>query len=314
MSSKDCVTSINWAGSSLLFTSRSGAVSFLLPYPSNSPVSSSLSTNHLNPFENSLKNDRQDHTLVRSLGFRPTDCRGVNCNDNRSLSMGRLCSLPRHLSSSGINVYGIVHTHIYKQCFFYQKNPVYDYHYQDNSISLLLSITITYTGSLRVVACLPGRLLLAYTSLQPMNSFTNKRRLNNGLDTVRTEENQGDQNMNLNSHLFFSSRPCNPIEPLVLGILSISKKHQEEVEIKKNNERNNVLKSYSVYVPTFDIVNNFNFLRSLVTTFCPAQPAAGMHFPMYLYTYICMYVCMSVFIYTYICTLTRYMYIYMNIY
>lgn len=123
MSSQDCVSSINWAGSSLLFTSRSGAVSFLLPYPpSNSPVSSSLSTNHSNPFENSLKNDRHDDKLVRSLGFRPTDCRGINGNDNRSLSMGRLCSLPRHISSSGINVYGIIHP-IYTNSFFLRKNP-----------------------------------------------------------------------------------------------------------------------------------------------------------------------------------------------
>jgi hypothetical protein len=157
---------------------------------------------------------------------------------------------------------------------------------------------------LRVVACLPGRLLLAYTSLQPIKSYTNmKKNSTYGIDNVRTEENQ---NMNLNSLLFFSSRPCNPIEPLVLGILSISRKHQEEVELNKSNERNNISKSRSVYAPTFDIANNLDYLRSLVTTFCPALPAVGMYFQIYLY--ICMYVCfLNILVYVLILVICIYM-------
>ena len=95
----DGVTSIAWSGASLLLSSRSGAVSFLLPFPSVhsslSPCTSQSSLNNENEIENSCH-----HSMIQSLGFR-IDRTGSNSTDNRSLSYGLLCSLPRHLTSSG---------------------------------------------------------------------------------------------------------------------------------------------------------------------------------------------------------------------
>jgi hypothetical protein len=86
------VTSIAWSGPSLILTSVSGAVSFLLPYPpSYTPPSSSSSSSAVR---------ESACAMVRSLGFRP-ERTGVHGTDNRSLSMGLLCSLPRHMTASG---------------------------------------------------------------------------------------------------------------------------------------------------------------------------------------------------------------------
>ena len=100
----DGVTSIAWSGSSLLLSSRSGAVSFLLPFPSihsltSLPPSTSLQSNEKNENENENENDYH-HSMIQSLGFR-LDRTDANSTDNRSLSYGLLCSLPRHLTSSG---------------------------------------------------------------------------------------------------------------------------------------------------------------------------------------------------------------------
>ena len=160
----DTVTSIAWSGPSLLLSSRSGAISFLLPFastlslcPSLPPFSSSsprsiatanttslslsattqssvpLSSSHpasqistMNCASSSQIGSKYsfNNTLVRSLGFRDeTDVSQyahysddknrngnresaqymtVNGNDNRSLTMGLLCSLPRHLTTTGM--------------------------------------------------------------------------------------------------------------------------------------------------------------------------------------------------------------------
>ena len=160
----DCVTSIIWAGCSLLLSSRSGSVSFLLPYSSSPSTSStasysnststshpslnidrvinskeyeSVSNNSYNDCKNEAKNRKKSNSnleskygiktsMVRSLGFRteraqdysPENCRGndyyhkINGKDNRSLTMGLLCSLPRHLTTSGMFVRTSVYPNI----------------------------------------------------------------------------------------------------------------------------------------------------------------------------------------------------------
>ena len=111
----DGVTSIAWCGASLLLSSRSGAVSFLLPYPSihsslssHSPYTTPSSQYLLNNDNNNNKNknditsdSNNHHSMIQSLGFR-IDRTCASGTDNRSLSYGLLCSLPRHLASSGL--------------------------------------------------------------------------------------------------------------------------------------------------------------------------------------------------------------------
>ena len=104
MGMRDGVTSIAWSGASLLLSSRSGAVSFLLPFPSIHSLSS-LPSNSLRNNENKNDNDNDDdngyhHSMIQSLGFKLERTDG-NSTDNRSLSYGLLCSLPRNLTSSG---------------------------------------------------------------------------------------------------------------------------------------------------------------------------------------------------------------------
>lgn len=96
----DGVTSIAWSGASLLLSSRSGAVSFLLPFPSIHSLSSLPSDSLRN---NEIENEDDNgyhHSMIQSLGFRLERTDGSS-TDNRSLSYGLLCSLPRHLTSSG---------------------------------------------------------------------------------------------------------------------------------------------------------------------------------------------------------------------
>lgn len=111
----DGVTSIAWCGASLLLSSRAGAVSFLLPYPSIHSSLSSYTTpssqyllnndnNNENNSRNRSKNENESnyhHSMIQSLGFR-LDRTCASSTDNRSLSYGLLCSLPRHLTSSGL--------------------------------------------------------------------------------------------------------------------------------------------------------------------------------------------------------------------
>ena len=120
----------------MLFAARSGAVSFLLSYSSSSSLSSSFTLPSLGRNEilncsgnhsdnNNSKDDNNicnssgsleskydiNLAMVRSLGFRIEKeeehisnnylRENANGKDNRSLSMGLLCSLPRYLTSSG---------------------------------------------------------------------------------------------------------------------------------------------------------------------------------------------------------------------
>lgn len=103
----DGVTSIAWSGSSLLLSRRSGAVSFLLPFPSIHSLTSLHPSTSLQSNENYKNNGNGNengndyhHSMIQSLGFR-IDRTDANSTDNRSLSYGLLCSLPRHLTSSG---------------------------------------------------------------------------------------------------------------------------------------------------------------------------------------------------------------------
>ena len=111
----DGVTSIAWCGASLLLSSRAGAVSFLLSYPSIHSSHSSLSSyttpssqyllNNDNNNENKIINKNANetnhhHSMIQALGFR-LDRTCASGTDNRSLSYGLLCSLPRHLTASG---------------------------------------------------------------------------------------------------------------------------------------------------------------------------------------------------------------------
>ena len=99
----DGVTSIAWSGASLLLSSRSGAVSFLLPYPSIHSSLPSCTSQLTQINENKHENENEGnyhHSMIQSLGFR-IDRTGASSTDNRSLSYGLLCSLPRHMTSSG---------------------------------------------------------------------------------------------------------------------------------------------------------------------------------------------------------------------
>ena len=78
-----------------------------------------------------------------------------------------------------------------------------------------LPANFTRSGSLKIVACLPDRLFLAYT--EPPETDTES---DSGPQSV-ADINAADNNNSDGYQLVFASRPCIPAEPLILGLISM---------------------------------------------------------------------------------------------
>ena len=153
-----------------------------------------------------------------------------------------------------------------------------------------------------MVACLPDQLLLAHTSIQGVKSVP--------LSDITSGANSTEKLTTLNARLNFTSRPCNPLEPLVLGLISIienTRNTHNTIVSTDSTEQSSVRASSIVvpYVPCIDpytgiatpprergplipthhimpkqneIGENFFGLRSLVTLFCPSRPTPGIFY------------------------------------
>jgi hypothetical protein len=268
----DRVTSIAWSGPSLLLTSVSGAVSFLLPYPpSYTPPSSSSSS--------AVRETAC--AMVRSLGFRP-ERTGVNGTDNRSLSMGLLCALPRHMTASG--------ELLVSSNFLSSDSPVP----HTPSASSPPVNTPHSAGSLKLIACFPDQLLLACTAVQKLKTIP--------LSDISSGNGSALNSVTLNARLNFSSRPCSPLEPVVLGLISMTENmlrrpHTESSEREDSVAGTPKLGGEVPYTDTYtgistpirqpqsatvkdlsrvsDSERHILLLRALVTTHCPPRPVAG---------------------------------------
>ena len=144
-----------------------------------------------------------------------------------------------------------------------------------------------------MVACLPDQLLLAHTSIQGVKSVP--------LSDITLGANSTEKLTTLNARLNFTSRPCNPLEPLVLGLISIIENTHntdstEQSSVRASSivvphvpyidpytgiatpprERGPLIPTHNIMPKQNEIGENFFGLRSLVTLFCPSRPTPGI--------------------------------------
>ena len=107
----------------------------------------------------------------------------------------------------------------------------------------------------------------------------------------------------LNARLSFSTRPCSPLESLVLGLISITEglisQKQTNASVSKRQAYNQNIHGlhgqtdaiHAPYIDPYAVVQNhlkdaghllgikkyLPTLRSLVTTYCPSRPLAGTY-------------------------------------
>ena len=167
------------------------------------------------------------------------------------------------------------------------------------------------SGSLKLIASLPDQLLLAHTVLQKINLKIKVKPISLSL-TDNNKNNSIENNVSLNARLSFSTRPCSPLEPLVLGLISITEginqhRHTQTHTQKQTNKyhtqyNNNNNNSNSVHGqndtafmnhldpnttltssltresgPPLGIKNYLTFLRALITTYCPPRSTTGTY-------------------------------------
>ena len=141
-------------------------------------------------------------------------------------------------------------------------------------------------------------MLLAHTEIQKIKVKTVSL---SSADLNRNNITGGD--VALNARLSFSTRPCSPLESLVLGLISVTEgqtaQNQKNEFIKKRHAIDQNINSVhgqtdTIHVPYIDPytvatsrskeIGNFlgiekylPTLRSLIITYCPSRPLAGMY-------------------------------------
>jgi hypothetical protein len=159
--------------------------------------------------------------------------------------------------------------------------------------SLILLFSYPTTGSLKLIACFPDQLLLACTAVQKLKSIS--------LSDISSGTGSALNSVTLNARLNFSSRPCSPLEPVVLGLISMTESMLRCPHTDSNQRKNSIgsaprlggevpyIDPYTGMTPNKQaqgaIVKDLSrvseterhilLLRALVTTHCPPRPAAG---------------------------------------
>ena len=172
------------------------------------------------------------------------------------------------------------------------------------------SIIIVYfddlLGSMKLITCLPDQLLLAHT----VKSKTRGKSM-----SVSDFSKGLPSNFVLNARLSFTTRPCSPLESLVLGLVSVTEGIYQHQQIKQITSHGQTDTMHTPYFDPYTVISspvrprpgdidlmsasaasvsdtgsssmstdmctadrierNLSALRSLVTTYCPPRPLAG---------------------------------------
>ena len=161
--------------------------------------------------------------------------------------------------------------------------------------------THTHTGSLKLIACLPDQLLIAYTALPK----TKTPSLSDIISGTNLNENSVNS-VSLNAKLNFSCRPCSSLESSVLGLVSMFENKEDLFSKRKdsNNERGlpqtdhftahlNTVKgstfgsSIAHLEDAEEVQRNVLCLSALVTSMCAPRLTPGnnaMHYYILQYT------------------------------
>lgn len=145
-----------------------------------------------------------------------------------------------------------------------------------------------------MVAGFPDQLLLACTAVQKLKTVS--------LTDIALGTGSALNSVTLNARLNFSSRPCSPLEPVVLGLIAMTENmlrgpHTHSESNVRENSKTPKLEGEVPYIDPYtgistptkqpqgvivkdlsrasDAERHILLMRSLVTTHCPPRPIAG---------------------------------------